>query len=264
MRRTSGRVLSLIAVLILLGTGCRQPPSRIAAEAERQAKTRNGAELTLPFLLPAEALAETFVLRQTVTVRWVGEDGEAQEASFDAAVQRQGSSLLLLGLGPMGGVGFTLSLEQGKVSFENRTGQDLPFAPERMLADVQRVYYPWLDDGALWRERSESVRGDQSLWRVGPSPPGEGSALCGDCVRRGLRGGFDIKEHRRQGQVFRRRFDPLKTQLDKEGEAANRPGIEVRYSGEPAFGGVLRDALLRNEVFGYELELKTLSLDWID
>ncbi len=242
------RALRWILLLGVLASGCRTPSQSVCCDVgvplvqAEVMKETEGAE-PRPFLLPAEALTETFVMRQTVTVRWSNDAGQAEEVSFDAAIQRQGGSLLLLGLGPMGGVGFTLSLAEGKVSFENRTGQVLPFDAERMLADVQRVYYPWLD----------------------------GSPDCSDCVRRGRRGGFEIEEHRTQGQVSRRRFKSLAAGRDEEGvkggkavEAGARLGIVVEYSGDPAFGGLLRDARLRHEEFGYEVELETLRIDWID
>ena len=151
MMRNVDRALGWILLLGVLASGCRTPSQGVfydvtepVVQADEEAEAERAGSRAL--LLPAEALAETFVLRQTVTVRWSDETGQVDEASFDAAIQRQGESLLVLGLGPMGRVGFTLSLEKGKVFFENRTGRDLPFAPERMLADVQRVYYPWLDD----------------------------------------------------------------------------------------------------------------------
>lgn len=192
-------------------------------------------EVAAPVLLPAKALGQTFVLRQAVAVKWSGEAGQAEEASFDAAVQRQGESLLLLGLGPMGHVGFTLKLEKGEVSFENRTGQVLPFAPDRMLLDVQRVYYPWLD-------------------------PEE---ACRDCTRSGRRAGYLIEEEWVAGRLLRRRFESL-SPAEAEGNQSTQPGIEVEYSGEIAFDGLPRDARLRDEGFGYEVELKTLGIDWID
>lgn len=233
----------VLLLLVVVGSGCRTLSQDIVGDPGVHASTstsaaadaesdgaRRGSRL---LLLPAEALPETFVLRQTVTVRWTDEAGQADTASFDAVIQRQGGSLLLLGLGPMGRVGFTLSLVKGKISFENRTGRNLPFDPERMLADVQRVYYPWLD----------------------------ATPECGDCVRTGRRGGFAIEEHHEQGRITRRRFVPLAKSAMGAGEAG---GIEVLYSGEPAFGGVLRDARLLHEGFGYEIELETLHIDWID
>lgn len=238
------RSLGGILLLVVVGSGCRTPSQDVfretgepvvqaSASASAEAETDGAHTGSRPLLLPAEALPETFVLRQTVTVRWTDAAGQVDESSFAAAIQRQGDSLLLLGLGPLGGVGFTLNLVKGKVSFENRTGRDLPFAPERMLADVQRVYYPWLD----------------------------AAPECGDCVRTGRRGGFEIEEHHEHGRVTRRRFVPVAKSGNEAGEHA---GIEVLYSGEPVFGGLLRNARLLHEGFGYEVELETLGIDWID
>ena len=52
--------------------------------------------------------------------------------------------------------------------------------------------------------------------------------------------------------------------METPNAAGGDGGIEVVYSGEPAFGGLLLDARLRHEKFGYEVELETLRIDWID
>ncbi|MFK7895794.1 MAG: DUF3261 domain-containing protein [Myxococcota bacterium] len=239
--RSKALMLFLLA-LSLVFAGCesakRGPESREEFAAESRTEVQQGAA----DLLPATALARHFVLRQRVAIRWQDESGKRDEASFDAAIQRQGDSLLLLGLGPMGQVGFLLRLENGVVHFENRTGLALPFEPARMLADVQRVYYPWF----------------------------EPVTACDTCVRRAQRSRITVEETRAEGEVRTRRF----FQAAKAGSVGDGEGPEsredgeddviVRYSGAPWLDGLGQDALLQSVGFGYEVELKTQSVDWID
>ncbi len=92
-------------------------------------------------LLPFDDLHENLLMRQHVTVKWAdGEEG------FDAVLQKRRDSLLLLGLGPMNTVGFKLTLDDHGVRFDNSSGREMPFQPERILADVQRVFYPWIKE----------------------------------------------------------------------------------------------------------------------
>jgi len=61
-------------------------------------------------LLPVSALRDDLVLRQRVTIRWL--DGEE---SFEAVLQKRESELLLLGLGPMNVVGFSLRVDEDAI-----------------------------------------------------------------------------------------------------------------------------------------------------
>jgi hypothetical protein len=85
-----------------------------------------------------------FMWRQRVTAEWpTGKD------SFDAVLQKRGGELVLVGLSPMGLPGFALTLqEDGAIRVENRMGRPLPFEPAYVLADVQRVFFPWFTEAA--------------------------------------------------------------------------------------------------------------------
>ncbi|HEU4418453.1 MAG TPA: hypothetical protein VFT55_05910, partial [Planctomycetota bacterium] len=57
-------------------------------------------------LQPAAALATDMFLQQRVTATW-GEDGQR---GFDAAIQKQGDTLTVIGLSPVGSAGFAMIL----------------------------------------------------------------------------------------------------------------------------------------------------------
>jgi len=89
---------------------------------------------------PPSVLSYDFQWRQRVTATW-----PTGSRSFDAVLQKRAGELVLLGLNPMGMPGFVLRLrEGGAIQVENRTGHELPFQPEYILADVERVFFPWL------------------------------------------------------------------------------------------------------------------------
>jgi hypothetical protein len=90
-----------------------------------------------------DALPFDFQWNQRVTATW-----PTGKRTFDAVLQKRAGELMLVGLSPMGLPGFILRLDSGaKITVENRTGRELPFAPEYILADVQRVFFPWLPQG---------------------------------------------------------------------------------------------------------------------
>jgi len=135
-----------VALLALFIAGCATipgstEPASIPAERTRPAITPE-LRARLNRLRPAEDWPGAFVIQHRVRIRFPAPDG-AREEAFDAALQREGRALLLLGFGPMQRVGFVLRLEDGAVTFTNRTGREMPFRPEDILADVQRVYFPW-------------------------------------------------------------------------------------------------------------------------
>lgn len=89
---------------------------------------------------PPDALPYDFQWNQRVTAIW-----PSGQRTFDAVLQKRNGELILVGLSPMGLPGFVLRLAaDAKITVENRTGRDLPFAPEYILADVERVFFPWL------------------------------------------------------------------------------------------------------------------------
>lgn len=89
-------------------------------------------------LLPADAIPYDFAWQQVVTIAWDGRD-----ESFDAVLQKRGDVVELIGLGPMGRPAFVITHGADGVLMENLAGRELPFEPAYMIADVQKVSYPW-------------------------------------------------------------------------------------------------------------------------
>lgn len=89
-------------------------------------------------LLAADAWPAQVMLRQRVTAIW-----PQGTRGFDAALQRRGDELLLIGLAPFGPPGFVIRHGPAGVDVTNNTGEALPFDPKFMLADVQKAFYPW-------------------------------------------------------------------------------------------------------------------------
>ena len=178
-------------------------------------------------LLPANRLSGEFVLHQIVTVQW-SVAGKAFEESFNAALQRQGETLLILRFGPLGPIGFELRLEGGKVHFDNRTGRVLPFEPENILADVQRVFYPWIEE----------------------------SVQCTNCQREGNHREISILETYGARGLIERRFS-FADDLDR-GE------VVVRYGANRLAGAIPARADLQNDWVGYSLVIETHRFDPIE
>lgn len=90
------------------------------------------------------ALGFDVVWQQRVTASW----GDGQQRGFDAAVQKRGDRLSVLGLSPTGSLGFAFVLTDGAITVTNNTQMELPFPPRFIVLDVQRVFFPWLPNGA--------------------------------------------------------------------------------------------------------------------
>ena len=171
-------------------------------------------------LLPATALEGELVVQQHVTVRW-----RERWEGFDAVLQKRDQQLLLVGLGPMDTVGFSLALEAGRVDFVNQSGRDMPFAPEHILADVQRIFYPWIDD----------------------------APDCTNCERNGTRAGLDIWERIGPEHLEERRF-AIRGEPD-------RGQVVIRYEGWSDGEPVPARAILDNDWFGYQLTIDSLAVE---
>lgn len=218
-RPVAGRGVGLWLVVWIGMWGCASDLAP-APSSERESGSKSIEEIATT-LLPAGALSGELVLRQRVTVRW----GEHEEG-FDAVLQKRGEELLLVGLGPMSTVAFSLRLEGDRdVVFENHSGRELPFRPEYILADVQRIFYPWL------REAS----------------------ACRLCERRGIRVGLEIHERIGVEHLEQRRFTiPGRPE---------RGELDIRYedwAGDPA---IPRRATLRSGWLGYELVVEVLPIE---
>ena len=185
--------------------------------------TDAGEEAVMAMLLPVDALVGDRSMQQRVTVRWNG-----REESFDSVFQKRQGELLLVGLGPMNTVGFTLKLDQVGLKFENRSGRAIPFRPEHILADVQRVFYPWL----------------------------EATPACQACERRGMKNGLEVYERIGDVTLEERRFrDPIRP---------SRGEVVIRYEDWMTDPPVPKRAVLDNGWFGYELTIETWSVDRLE
>jgi len=224
----------------VIGGGGTVPSGSEGVQEDRVGTEREAPAATL---LPAGVLPGRHFIRQWVEIRWPG-----GEERFEAVLQKEGDSLLLVGLGPMGRIGFRISLEDEELGLQNDTGQTMPFSPAYILADVQRIFYPWLEP---WLEEEQR---------------------CRSCRRRGARRGLEIEEHRVEGRLVERRFsvsdrpslgevvvrydrdDP--NDPDGRGDGPTPPGA----ARAPQAG--LWRATLRNDWVGYEIEVEFLPGEW--
>ena len=165
------------------------------------------------------ALGDAFALEQRV--RSIYPEGEQ---SFRAVLQRRAGRLVLVGFGPHGGRGFVLTHTGTTVDFENHLPRDLPFPPEFMLHDVQRVWFRGLS---------------------GPLPDGEHQAELD---------GERVVERWEGGRLRERRFS----------RPERRGAITVSYGDGLGEDGPPPEVTLDNGWFGYRLVLTTLSHHRLD
>lgn len=208
------RLLPPMMLICLLACGGRMP----APESAPLPVPSAPAALRPPGEFPL-----SFQWRQRVTATW-----PEGSQSFDAALQNRDGELTLIGLSPMGLPGFVITLKpDASVTFDNRTRRELPFEPEFILADVQRVYFPWL--------------------------PAVEAGFEGQ--REGVAHGRRIVEHYAGGQLSARDFFAL----DAEPDAAAEPEVTVRYTGWQAGHDAAERAELHHTKLGYSLLIETLQ-----
>jgi hypothetical protein len=143
-----------------------------------------------------------------------------RSGGFDAVLQKRGSELVLVGLGPLGMRAFTIWQEGVEVRYEQRLGPAFPFPPRNVLIDVHRAFF-------------------KRLLLSAPSPR--------DGVFRGPLDGEDVEETWQGGELVARSFV-------REGR---RGAVRVFYG--PGCG-VARcepsSVRLENGWFGYELVIE--------
>lgn len=177
-----------------------------------------------PSLRPPSDLDFDFMWRQRVVAHWPGPDGGApHERSFEAVLQKREGELLLVGLSPVGQPGFVIRLDPGgDVSVENNTGGPMPFDPHFVLADVQAVFFPWL----------EQLEAPQ------------------DGPRRGARGPYRVEETFVAGQLARR----VITQA-----SSGSVWVDISFRDWVEGADAPKHATLDNQRYGYSLEIETVS-----
>jgi len=201
------------------GAACASSHSPVAS-SQQVAQAPQRAVPPLQLRAPGD-ISFDFQWRQHVTARW-----PSGTHSFDAVLQKRADELVLVGLSPLGVPGFVFTLDaMGKLTVQNKTGQPLPFEPAYVVADVQRVFYPWLEPAA----------GDA---------PGE---------REGQRGDTHVRERYERGCLVERSF------VRDTPQGVER--VVVSYACDPASNA--RDAPhhveLQNELLGYGLTIETIE-----
>lgn len=204
--------LSLTACGPAMDSGAASAPSSSGVAVDRCAKP-------LP-LRAATDMPGAFQWRQRVTATW-----PTGERSFDAVIQRRGDTLMLVGLSPMGQPGFVFTLDaKGSVSVKNHSGQELPFEPAFIFADVQRAFFPWIGfDG-------QKVDGESRV----------------------TRDGVMVVEHRVAGTLFQRR-------LTLTAPGCDRASVTVRYNGWEGRHTAPKLVELEHEALGYRLVIETVE-----
>jgi len=207
------RALAALLALSSCGGGQRPPP--------RPAPRYPGGLVAPAALRSPGALGDAFALEQRVRTEYT--DGARE---FRAVLQRRGGELLLVGLGPHGGRGFVLTQTAAGVDFESHLPEALPFPPEFMLQDIQRVWFRGLS---------------------GPLPDG---------LHRETNDGEEVVERWRGGRLLERTFRRL------DGD----PPGDLRATYEGGLGGDAPPEVVRfdNGWLGYTLVLTTLSFQRLD
>ena len=199
---------------------------------------------TAGILLAPATRPGDFLDRQRIVATYKG-----HTASFDAVVQKKGNELTLVGLTPFGSRAFVLRQVGGEASFESFVPQTLPFPPNYILVDVERVFFPWTD----------------------AAPPTE-------AIRQFSHDGEIVTERWQAGRLLRRTFsrDGTSPALPERGRNDERtspaspergrnasspsPGqIVVDYDGGMASDGTPPPHVsFDNGQFGYHLDITTL------
>ncbi|MFK7992113.1 MAG: DUF3261 domain-containing protein [Sandaracinaceae bacterium] len=203
------RICSTAAVFALVLAACGPPPRPPGPPPEYPGTLVEAGAIRSPAVL-----GDAFALEQRVQT--IYPEGEQ---SFRAVLQRRGASVVLVGFGPHGGRGFTLQQEGGEVSFDSQLPGELPFPPEFMLHDVQRVWFRGLP---------------------GPMPDGEHEAQLD---------GETVTERWEGGRLMTRRF----VRPGREGVISVDYGTGLGGDVPP------ETVRMDNGWFGYELVLTTLS-----
>jgi hypothetical protein len=203
--------LLLSAVSLLALVGCARTPACPPVARDYPGVLRDPATITPDFLV-----------RQTVEARH-----GAMSFRFDAALQKHGNTLTLIGFAPFGARAFVLKQTGSDVQFTQYLGRDLPFPPKYMLIDIDRAFF-------------DEIPG-------GPHPDGEHSAQLN---------GEEIRETWAGGRLMQRRFRRL------DGSPAGE--IVIRYQGGMVPPLPPARVEFHNGWFGYDLAIDIHSYKRIE
>ncbi len=153
-----------ILLLSIALTACGHPPKTSTIQTD--APSEYPGVLRDPKTLPHD-----FMVRQSLKIH-TQHDGKPVDAELDAVVQKQGDTLLVIGLGPMDTKAFTLTQKGDQIEFAQFAGPELPFSPRNIVVDVHRVFFKRLPAPA---EPSYSgvLRGEldgehvEEVWKAG-------------------------------------------------------------------------------------------------
>ncbi len=207
----TARARTALAALAALA-GCGAPSRHVTVSA-------SGPSDDPSVLHDPARLRPDFLVRQHVTVH-ARRAGQPASGQFDAIVQKQGDTLLIVGFGPMNVKAFVLEQRGDRIEFTQFYGPPLPFSPRNAVVDVHRVFFKHLP----------------------PPAPGFAGTL------RGELDGETVEETWRSGELRRAVFT--------RSGGALRGGVTVELGPgctpaacEPA------SAALRNDGLGYALEI---------
>ncbi len=116
-------------------------------------------------LVDASSITPDMFLRQRLTIQIRG-----RALRLEAAMQKHGDSLTLVGLLPFGAKAFVLEQYRSDVRMLSGFQQMLPFPPEYVLQDVHRTFFRHISAAPL-PDGEHRLRGDQEetreRWRDG-------------------------------------------------------------------------------------------------
>ncbi|HEX3763368.1 MAG TPA: DUF3261 domain-containing protein [Kofleriaceae bacterium] len=208
----TARTLTAFAVLAALVAGCGAPSRHVVLPASSAAD--------YPCVLHDPAtLPHDFLVRQSLRVH-ARRDGQPVDGQFDAILQKQGDTLLIVGFGPMNVKAFTLEQRGDRIEFTQFYGPALPFSPRNVVVDVHRVFFK----------------------RLPPPAPGFAGAV------RGELDGETVEETWQAGELRRAVFTRPGSALRGAVTVELGPGCTPAAC-EPA------SATLRNDWFDYTLEI---------
>lgn len=124
-----------LVLVLVVSAACGGAPTR-------HATIDTTAPSEYPGTLPDPGtLHPDFMVRQSLVIHATKPTGEKVDAEIDAVLQKQGDTLLILGLGPMNVKAFTLTQKGTTLEFQQFVGPALPFSPRNIVVDVHRVLF---------------------------------------------------------------------------------------------------------------------------